>query len=98
MLAANNNEFRTEPKVIDAFLYSNQTLEMYGIGFNIKIKGGVYGSNVILNATKGDTRDTLRVCLCVDWLVMGECEYILDPATKIIFEVCTSPKIKKILH
>jgi hypothetical protein len=31
---------------------------MYGIGLNIKIKGGVYGSNVILNATKGDTRNT----------------------------------------
>lgn len=68
MLAVNNNEFSTEPKMIDAFLYSNQTLEMYGIGFNIKIKGGVYGSNVILNATKGDTRDTLRVCVWMGWL------------------------------
>lgn len=80
MLVANNNEFSTEPKEIDAFLYSNQTLEMYGVGSNIKIKGGIYGSNLILNATKGDTRETMRVGRWVwrDWLPVWEWEYIHD--------------------
>ncbi|KEZ51182.1 hypothetical protein [Metabacillus indicus] len=59
MLVANNNEYSSTPKIIDAFLYSNETLEMYGVGSNIKIKGGVYGSNIILNATKGETRNSL---------------------------------------
>lgn len=81
MLVANNSEFSTEPKEIDAFLYSNQTLEMYGVGSNIKIKGGVYGSNVILNATKGDTRETMRVWRWVwrDWFPVFEWVYIHDP-------------------
>lgn len=59
MLVANNNEYSNTPKIIDAFLYSNETLEMYGVGSNIKIRGGVYGSNITLNATKGETRNTL---------------------------------------
>ncbi|QNG61052.1 hypothetical protein H4O14_06085 [Bacillus sp. PAMC26568] len=52
---SNNNQYQTSPKEMNAFLYSNQDLEIYGVGSNIKIKGGIYGKNIILNATKGNT-------------------------------------------
>lgn len=82
MLVANNNEYSNTPKIIDAFLYSNETLEMYGVGSNIKIRGGVYGSNIILNATKGETRNSLGGRLV--WIGPGffdwEWRYDLNPA------------------
>lgn len=52
---SNNNQYVDEPKTIDAFLYTNSTLEMYGVGSNMKILGGMYGNSIILNATKGKT-------------------------------------------
>jgi type II secretory pathway pseudopilin PulG len=50
---SNNNQFNDKPKEINAFFYSNTTLEIYGVGSNIKIKGGIYGNPIILNAVKG---------------------------------------------
>lgn len=52
---ANNNEFNEEPKIINAYFYSNETLEIYGIGSHLKINGGIYGNPIILNAVKGRT-------------------------------------------
>lgn len=54
---ANNNEYKDEPKIINAYIYSNQQLQIYGIGSHVQIRGGVYGHPVILNATKGTTKE-----------------------------------------
>lgn len=53
---ANNNLYNDEPKPINAFLYSNSQLEIYGIGSHLKITGGIYGKDIILNAVKGKTK------------------------------------------
>lgn len=58
LIVSNNNLYQTTPRQIDAFLYSDQDLEIYGVGSNIKINGGVYGKNITLNATKGETYPT----------------------------------------
>lgn len=55
---ANNNEYNDNPKVIDAYFYSNKQLEIYGVGSHIQIKGGIYGNPIILNATKGRTKSS----------------------------------------
>ncbi|MGG4491683.1 hypothetical protein [Metabacillus idriensis] len=52
---ANNNVYERNIRVLDAFLYSNKDLEIYGVGSNMKIRGGIYGRNIKLNATKGET-------------------------------------------
>ncbi|MBE3549926.1 MAG: hypothetical protein BLITH_0322 [Brockia lithotrophica] len=54
----NNNEFRDEPQKIKAYLYTNQKLALYGVASHVELHGGVYGKQaVILNATKGKTRN-----------------------------------------
>ncbi|NRD80939.1 hypothetical protein HPT25_26810 [Bacillus sp. BRMEA1] len=50
---SNNNLYNDTPKTINAFFYSNKTLEIYGVGSNLKIVGGIYGNQIILNAVKG---------------------------------------------
>jgi type II secretory pathway pseudopilin PulG/cytoskeletal protein CcmA (bactofilin family) len=55
---ANNNLYNDNPKIINAYLYSNQELEIYGIGSHMNIHGGIYGNPIILNASKGKTRQT----------------------------------------
>ncbi|MBX0358880.1 polymer-forming cytoskeletal protein [Halobacillus sp. Nhm2S1] len=52
---ANNNLYNNEPKTINAFFYTNSHLDIYGVGSNLKILGGVYGRNVTLNAVKGSS-------------------------------------------
>ncbi|WP_394217937.1 hypothetical protein [Halobacillus trueperi] len=54
---SNNNLYNIEPKVINAFFYTNSNLDIYGVGSNLKILGGVYGRNVTLNAVKGSSSD-----------------------------------------
>ncbi|WP_449537142.1 hypothetical protein [Ferdinandcohnia sp. Marseille-Q9671] len=56
---SNNSEWTNNPKVINAFLYSNDELEIYGVGSNIKILGGLFGKNIILNAVKGSSKQTI---------------------------------------
>lgn len=55
---SNNNEFNDAPKTINAFFYSNSQLEIYGVGSNLKIVGGIYGNPIILNAVKGKTKES----------------------------------------
>lgn len=54
---ANNNLYNDYPKPINAFLYSNSQLEIYGIGSHLKITGGIYGKDIVLNAVKGKTKE-----------------------------------------
>lgn len=58
---ANNNLYINpgdeQLKTINAFFYTNSDLDMYGVGSNLVIKGGIYGKNITLNAVKGKTKD-----------------------------------------
>ncbi|WP_077618967.1 hypothetical protein [Bacillus sinesaloumensis] len=56
---SNNSEWTNTPKVINAFLYSNALLEIYGVGSNIKIHGGLFGNEIILNAVKGSSKQSI---------------------------------------
>ncbi|MEK5268123.1 polymer-forming cytoskeletal protein [Weizmannia sp. FSL W8-0401] len=56
---ANNNLYKDRPKVIDAYLYSNRDLFIYGIGSNLKINGGIYGNTIGLSASRGWTENGL---------------------------------------
>ncbi|MGR9049187.1 hypothetical protein ACQ4XT_11210 [Halobacillus faecis] len=60
LIIANNNLYispkHEELKTINAFFYTNSDLEMYGVGSNLVIKGGIYGRNIKLNAVKGNTK------------------------------------------
>lgn len=49
----------TEQK-LRAFLYSEEHIEIFGVGSNISIVGGIFGRNVIFNAVKGNTYGTSR--------------------------------------
>lgn len=56
-LIRNNNLYQDEPKEIDAYFYSDSQLTIYGVGSNLKINGGIYGSSITLNAMKGKTEE-----------------------------------------
>ncbi|EGL81588.1 hypothetical protein CathTA2_2951 [Caldalkalibacillus thermarum TA2.A1] len=60
ILIANINVFRSHNEQLNrlrGFFYSEGFLEMYGVGSNLQIEGGVFGRKVVLNATKGDVHD-----------------------------------------
>lgn len=83
---ANNNEFEDKPKVLNAYFYSNRQLEIFGIGSNLKIHGGVYGNPVVLNVTKGKTKDkpfanSFSVGPSLDKLYFQERQTSLAPTT-----------------
>ncbi|WAA12848.1 hypothetical protein [Fervidibacillus halotolerans] len=42
-----------EPSYIKGFFYSNDALQMFGVGSNIKIEGGVSASRIVFNAIRG---------------------------------------------
>ncbi|XJZ26382.1 hypothetical protein ACF5W4_13425 [Bacillota bacterium Lsc_1132] len=45
-----NNIFREDPEVMNAFFYTNSSLNMLGITSNIRINGGIYGNPINLAA------------------------------------------------
>ncbi|RLQ98041.1 hypothetical protein [Falsibacillus albus] len=53
-----NNIFNDAPMEMNAYLYSNQELQIYGILSNLKINGGIYGNPIRLNSvtTNGTPR------------------------------------------
>ncbi|WP_128526310.1 hypothetical protein [Halobacillus litoralis] len=56
-----NNNLYTDPdspalQEMNAFFYTNSDLEMFGVGSNLVINGGIYGENIVMNAVKGETR------------------------------------------
>lgn len=55
---SNNNQYIDEPRKLHAYIYSKNKLEIYGVGSNLQIHGGIYGNPVILNAVKGTVRKT----------------------------------------
>lgn len=53
------------PRVMNAFLYSEQDMTLYGIGSNIQFVGGLHGQNITLNAVKGNVTDNLNGTLSI---------------------------------
>ncbi|REJ22607.1 hypothetical protein [Caldibacillus debilis] len=54
----NNSVYQDEPSRIKGFFYSEKELEMYGVGSNIRIEGGISARKIVLNAIRGRARDT----------------------------------------
>ncbi|MCZ0702413.1 hypothetical protein J2T56_000974 [Natronobacillus azotifigens] len=40
---------------VRGFFYSNERLEIYGVGSNIEIEGGIFAKDIVLNAIRGDS-------------------------------------------
>ncbi|MFG6495434.1 hypothetical protein P8610_08760 [Fictibacillus sp. UD] len=53
ILIANNNVYGDNANIIRGFFYSEDLMEIYGVGSNVEIQGGVFGRKVVLNATRG---------------------------------------------
>lgn len=56
ILIANNNVYGDDANIIRGFFYSEDLMEIYGVGSNVEIQGGVFGRKVVLNATRGKVR------------------------------------------
>ncbi|MBN3554217.1 hypothetical protein JYA63_08080 [Fictibacillus nanhaiensis] len=56
ILIANNNVYGDTANIIRGFFYSEEQMEIYGVGSNVEIQGGVFGRKVVLNATKGQVK------------------------------------------
>ncbi|MDR7073147.1 hypothetical protein [Fictibacillus barbaricus] len=50
---SNNNVYGDDPNIIRGFFYSEDLMEIFGVGSNLEIQGGVFGRKVVLNATRG---------------------------------------------
>jgi len=55
---ANISVYQDEPSNIKGFFYSEDALEMYGVGSNIKIDGGISAKRIVLNAIRGRASDS----------------------------------------
>ncbi|MED1862421.1 hypothetical protein P4V41_02945 [Fictibacillus nanhaiensis] len=53
ILISNNNVYGDTPNIVRGFFYSEDLMEIYGVGSNVEIQGGVFGRKVVLNATRG---------------------------------------------
>lgn len=54
----NNSLYQDNPSNIKGFFYSEGALEMFGVGSNIKIEGGVSARRIVLNAIRGKASKT----------------------------------------
>lgn len=52
---SNISQYQRTPSKIYGYFYSNQQLEIYGVGSFVEIHGGVYGNKIKLNAVRGYT-------------------------------------------
>jgi hypothetical protein len=53
---SNNNVYGDNANIIRGFFYSENLMEIYGVGSNVEIQGGVFGRKVVLNATRGKVK------------------------------------------
>mgnify|MGYP003446392881 FL=1 len=49
----NISEYSNQPSIIKAFLYSDSTINLFGLFSNIEIHGGVSANKVILTSVRG---------------------------------------------
>lgn len=57
---ANNSLYLDEPSELKGFFYSEEALEMFGVGSNIKIHGGIAARRITLNAVRGNYKNGSR--------------------------------------
>lgn len=55
---SNNSVNQDSPSYIKGFFYTEQDFEMFGVGSNIKIDGGISARKIVLNAIRGRAKDT----------------------------------------
>lgn len=55
---SNNSVNQDAPSYIKGFFYTEQDFEMFGVGSNIKIDGGISARKIVLNAIRGRAKDT----------------------------------------
>lgn len=55
---ANVSENQDNPTTMKGYFYSEKNIEMYGVGSNVHIDGGVAGNRVVLNALRGRVRNS----------------------------------------
>lgn len=51
---SNNSVDKPNPSRIKGYFYSEQAMEIYGVGSNIRIEGGISARRITLNALRGD--------------------------------------------
>lgn len=56
---SNNSVDQNLPSDFKGYLYSEKELEIYGVGSNIRINGGISARKIILNAIRGSSRGTI---------------------------------------
>ncbi|KAA0957862.1 hypothetical protein FQ085_07370 [Planococcus sp. ANT_H30] len=54
---SNNSVNYDEPSYIKGFFYSEKDFEMFGVGSNMKIDGGISARKIVLNAIRGRAKD-----------------------------------------
>lgn len=54
----NNSVNQDTPSNIKGYFYSEKELEMFGVGSNIRIEGGISARRIVLNAIRGRASDT----------------------------------------
>ncbi|WP_142827705.1 hypothetical protein [Planococcus soli] len=55
---SNNSVNYDDPSYIKGFFYSEQDFEMFGVGSNMKIDGGISARKIVLNAIRGRAKDS----------------------------------------
>src|SRR5690625_1123887 len=53
---ANISENEDDPSDINGYFYSEEFLELYGVGSNVRIEGGIAAKRVVLNAIRGKVK------------------------------------------
>lgn len=51
---SNNSENKPTPSHIKGYFYSEKDMEIYGVGSNIKVEGGLSARRIVLNAVRGE--------------------------------------------
>lgn len=54
---ANNSVNQDDPSNIRGYFYSEDAFEMFGVGSNIRIEGGISARRIVLNAIRGRAKD-----------------------------------------
>jgi len=55
---SNNSVNENTPSDIRGYFYSNSNFEMFGVGSNMKINGGISAKRIVLNAIRGRAQNT----------------------------------------
>lgn len=86
----NNSLYQDNPSNIKGFFYSEGALEMFGVGSNIKIEGGVSARRIVLNAIRGKFSGSKKVD---DDYYEGQASQLNLPPEKSRLQIIYDPNI-----